>query len=229
MTGQMVSFAANGRTTQGYLALPPGGRGPGVVVIQEWWGLVDHIKVLADRFAAEGFVALAPDLYHGETTRSPDAAGKMLMALNIAEAGKELRGAAEYLLGRAEVEPKRVGVVGFCMGGQLALFAAAEHPDRITAAVDFYGIHPNAKVDPARVRVPVLAHFGTRDTTVPLDAAKRLVGDLERAGAPIEAHFYEADHAFVNDTRPEVHNPEAAALAWRRTLDFFRRHLSRAG
>src|SRR5918992_6155602 len=124
--GEMVSFPANGRTADGYLALPASARGPGVLVIQEWWGLVDHIKELADRFANEGFVALAPDLYHGEKTKSPDQAGKLMMALNIGEAAKDLRGAAEHLLGLDAVQPKKVAALGFCMGGQLALFAACE-------------------------------------------------------------------------------------------------------
>ena len=142
MTGSMVQFPTNGHTCDGYLSVPHSGSGPGLIVIQEWWGLVDHIKTLADRFAAEGFVALAPDLYHGERTTSPDQAGKLLMALNIAEAGKDMRGAAEYLRASGAVKPKKVGILGFCMGGQLALFAGQEYPDVIDAVVDFYGIHP---------------------------------------------------------------------------------------
>ncbi|HEY5219214.1 MAG TPA: dienelactone hydrolase family protein, partial [Gemmatimonadaceae bacterium] len=133
MAGRMISFPINGRDGSGYLALPPMGSGPGLLVIQEYWGLVDHIKQLADRFAAEGFVALAPDMYHGKTTKSPDDAGKMLMALNIAEAGKDLRGAAKYLLGRDDVASRKVASLGFCMGGQLALFGACAHPDLIGA------------------------------------------------------------------------------------------------
>src|SRR5918992_3504662 len=160
--GEMVTFPANGRAADGYLAKPPPGRGPGVIVLQEWWGLVDHIKDLTDRFAREGFVALAPDLYHGERTKSPDQAGKLMMALNIAEAARDLGGAADHLLGLDAVQPKKVAAVGFCMGGQLALFALQEHPDRVAAAVDFYGIHPNVPIDPAKSDRPVLAHFGTR-------------------------------------------------------------------
>ena len=147
--GSMIQFPANGRSTPGYLALPPSGSGPGLVVIQEWWWLVDHIKRVVDRFAAAGFVALAPDLYHGNPAKSPDEAGKKLMALNIAEAGKDLRGAADHLLSLDAVRPRKAAALGFCMGGQLALFAAQEYPDRIAAAVDFYGIHPNVKIDSA--------------------------------------------------------------------------------
>lgn len=225
MTSRMVEFKANGRTANGYLSLPDK-PGPGLLVIQEWWGLVDHIKDLADRFAREGFVALAPDLYHGDMTKSPDKAGKMLMALNIGEAAKDMRGAAKYLLGLDEVQPKKVGAMGFCMGGQLALFAATEFPQQISAGVDFYGIHPNAQIDPAKLEVPILAHFARRDQTVPEETARGLIESIESAGGSIEAHFYDADHAFFNDTRPEVYDRDAASLAWTRTLEFLRRNLA---
>jgi len=218
--GEIVRFAVNGGTGSGYLAVPGGGGGPGVLVIQEWWGLVDHIKEVCDRFAAQGFVALAPDLYHGVVTKSPDEAGKMFMALNIAKAGVELRAAADALLARPEVTAPQVGAVGFCMGGQLALFAGVEYPDRIGAVVDFYGIHPHVRIDPARVRVPVLAHFGKRDASVKEADAKALVKKIQTAGGSIEAHYYDADHAFFNDTRPTVYDRGCATSAWTRTLAF---------
>ena len=225
MSSRMVEFRANGRMAEGYLSVPDQ-PGPGIVVIQEWWGLVDHIRDLADRFAAEGFVALAPDLYHGTVTKSPDQAGKMLMALNIGEAAKDIRGAAQHLHDMEEVQPNKVGVLGFCMGGQLALYAAAEFPEQIAAGVDFYGIHPNAKIDPPKLEVPLLAHFGKRDKSVPEESARGLVESISSQGKSIEAHFYDADHAFFNDTRPEVYNRQAAELAWSRTLEFLRKHLS---
>lgn len=220
--GDIVTFKANGRTANGYLAKPASGRGHGIIVMQEWWGLVGHITDVADRFAAEGFFALAPDLYHGETTKSPDDAGKLMMALNIAEAAKDMRGAADYLVGLDGVSPKKVGTIGFCMGGQLALFAATEYPERIGAAVDFYGVHPAVKPDVARLSGPVLLHFATRDTSTPPDAANALAQRIRDAGKHVEAHFYEADHAFFNDQRPAVYNAEAAKLAWERTLAFLR-------
>lgn len=222
--GSMFEFPANGHAASGYLATPASAKGPGLLVLQEWWGLVDHIKDVCDRFAREGFVALAPDLYHGTATRSPDEAGKLFMALNIARAGADLRGAAAALLARPEVTSKRVAALGFCMGGQLALYAGAEFPDEIGAVVDFYGIHPNVRIDPAKLTVPVLCHFGKEDHSVKESDAKAFVKKVQAAGGKIEAHFYDADHAFFNDTRPTVYNKEAAGIAWDRTLQFLRKH-----
>jgi carboxymethylenebutenolidase len=221
----MIEFPVNGRSTAGYLAVPESGPGPGVIVIQEWWGLVDHIKEVADRFAAAGFVALAPDLYHGESTTKPDDAGRMMMALEIGGAGKDLAAAADYLLGLKAVQPKKVAALGFCMGGQLALYAATSH-DQIAAAVDFYGIHPNVSPDFSRLRGPVLAHFGNTDGFVSVDSARELVASIEKAGGTIDAHFYEAGHAFFNDARPEAYVADAAQRAWTRTVEFLHQHLS---
>ena len=226
MRGEMIRFAANGRTAPGYLVAPESGKGgPGLVLVQEWWGLVDHIKDVADRFAAAGFVVLAPDLYDGEKTKSPDQAAKMFMALRIGEAAKDIRGAARHLIELPQVSPKKVGVLGFCMGGQLALYAGQEYPDEIGAVVDFYGVHPNVPIDPAKVKVPVLLHFGKRDTNVPEAKARELVDKLSETSAEVNAHFYDADHAFFNDTRPEVHDPRAADEAWNRSVAFLLKHL----
>jgi carboxymethylenebutenolidase len=225
MSGKMIEFRANGRMAAGYLA-SPSRPGPGLIVIQEWWGLVDHIKDLVNRFAAEGFVALAPDLFHGDMTKSPDEAGKLLMALNIDETGKDLRGAARHLLSLPDVQPKKVGALGFCMGGQLALYAAAEFPDDISAAVDFYGIHPKVLISPEKLSVPILAHFAKRDKSVPEAQAREFVTRLRSAGKAVDDYYYDADHAFFNDTRPEVYNPEAANLAWTRSLTFLRKQLT---
>jgi carboxymethylenebutenolidase len=224
--GQMVQFPANGHSTAGYLAIPSSGSGPGLLVVQEWWGLVEHIKHLCDRFATEGFVALAPDLYHGVATKSPDEAGKLFMALSIARAATDLRSAADSLLGRPQVTSTKVAAVGFCMGGQLALYAGAEFPDRIGAVVDFYGIHPNVRIEPSRIRVPVLAHFGERDNSVKAADARTLAAGIEAAGGSIEAHFYPAGHAFFNDSRPTVYDRGCAEMAWTRTLEFLRKHLA---
>jgi carboxymethylenebutenolidase len=224
--GRMVSFRANGRAADGYLATPRGGRGPALVVMQEWWGLVEHIKDLCERLSHEGFFALAPDLYHGEKAKSPDEAGKLMMAMTIADAAKDMRGAADYLIGLDGVAPKKVASIGFCMGGQLALYAACEFPELFVAAVDFYGVHPQVKPDLSRLSGPVQFHFANHDKSTPPDKANALVEAIRNAGKDVEAHFYEAKHAFFNDARPEVYDAEAAKLAWERTLAFLRQNLS---
>lgn len=223
MAGKMVNFPSNGATTAGYLATPAGGQGPGVLVIQEWWGLVGHIKSVCDRFAAEGFTALAPDMYHGKTANEPDEAGKLFMALNIGQAEKDLRGAAQYLLQHSSTA--KIGAVGFCMGGQLALFAATLNPS-IGACVNFYGVHPNVKPDYAKLNGPVLGLFAGKDQFVTPQVARDVDAAIKKAGKQSEIHIYpNADHAFFNDERPDVYDKAAAQDAWRRTLDVFRRHL----
>ena len=223
MTGSMVTFPANGSTTSGYLARPKSGTGPGVLVIQEWWGLVPHITHVADRFAAEGFVALAPDMYHGQTASEPDGAGKLFMALNIAQTEKDLRGAAADLLARSST--KKIGVMGFCMGGQLALFAATLNP-AVGACVNCYGIHPNVKPDYSKLTGPVLGLYAERDGFVTPAVARQVDADIRKAGKSSEIHVYPGvDHAFFNDERPDVYDRAAAEDAWRRMLAFFRQHL----
>jgi len=223
MAGKMVQFPANGTTTSAYLATPAAGKGPGVIVVQEWWGLVQHIKNVCDRFAAEGFTALAPDLYHGKTASEPDSAGKLFMALNIAQAEKDLRAAATYLAGHSSTQ--KLGAVGFCMGGQLALFAGTVNPN-VGAVVDFYGIHPNVKPDYTKLSGPVLGLFAEKDQFVTPQAARDVDAAIKKAGKQSEIHIYpNVDHAFFNDERPDAYNKAAAEDAWRRTLTFFRRHL----
>lgn len=225
MKGRMVQFSSNGGTTQGYLAIPEKGSGPGVVVIQEWWGLVDHIKDVCDRFAAEGYVALAPDLYHGETTKSPDEAGKMMMSLQIDQAEKDLRGAVEFLLGLEATNGDKVGTVGFCMGGALSLYAASKN-DRAGACVVFYGIHPNVKPDLQNLKAPVLGIYAERDQSTPPEAVRDLEEKLKTLGKSVEMHIYpNVGHAFFNDTRPEVYDARSAEDSWRRTIEFLAKNL----
>ncbi|MDE3154728.1 MAG: dienelactone hydrolase family protein [Acidobacteriota bacterium] len=223
--GEMVEFASNGGQCGGYLALPAAAQAPAVVVIQEWWGLVPHIKELADRFAQAGFVALAPDLYHGTATKSPDEAGKLMMSLRIDEAEKDLRGAVTYLLGHPRVQGTRVGTVGFCMGGALSLFAACRNPE-VGACVIFYGGHPNVKPDLAQLQAPVLGLYAGKDGFVTPEVVRELGAQLTALGKRHTLHTYpEAQHAFFNDTRPEVYDAAAAEDAWTRTVQFFRREL----
>jgi carboxymethylenebutenolidase len=223
MAGRMVEFPSNGRTTQGYLATPAQGKGPGVLVLQEWWGLVGHIKNVCDRFAAEGFSALAPDLYHGQTANEPDEAGKLFMALNIGQAEKDLRGATAFVAQHSSTA--RIGAVGFCMGGQLALFAATLDPN-VGACVNFYGIHPNVKPDYARLSGPVLGLFAEKDQFVNPSVARQMDVEIKGAGKQSEIHIYPGvDHAFFNDERADIYNKPAAEDAWKRTLAHFRAHL----
>ena len=225
LVGTMVEFPSNGQAGSGYLSVPASGSGPGVIVLQEWWGLVDHIKDVADRLAAEGFVALAPDMYHGESTSSPDDAGKMMMALDIGRAEKDLRGAVGYLLSRDEVTTDHVGTVGFCMGGQLSLYAACENA-AVGACVVFYGIHPNVAPNLSTLQAPVLGFFAEKDGFVPPTAARQLESDLTAAGQSADITvFAGADHAFFNDTRPEVYDAAHAATCWSRMLAFYREHV----
>jgi carboxymethylenebutenolidase len=210
MAGRMVQFSSNGGTTPGYLAIPEKGSGPGVVVIQEWWGLVDHIKDVCERFAAEGYVALAPDLYHGKTTKSPDEAGKMMMSLRIDQAEKDLRGAVEYLIGLETTNGDKVGITGFCMGGALSLYAACKN-EKIGACVVFYGIHPNVKPDLANLKAPVLGIYAERDPSTPPEVVRDLEQKLKALGKSVEIHIYpNVGHAFFNDTRPEVYDARSA-------------------
>jgi carboxymethylenebutenolidase len=224
--GSMMEFRAPGQETaggkaHGYLSLPPSGAGPGLIVLQEWWGLVDHIKSVADRFADAGYVVLAPDLYKGKSATSPDEAQRLMMSLDLPFAAQALGGAAEYLRAHEAVHPKRVGVLGFCMGGQLALYAATIHPEMIDAVVDFYGVfNPNVPVNLKALRAPVLAHFGVHDASIPREKADRLLREMAHAGAECDGYFYEAGHAFFNDSRDAVYNAQAAQLAWTRTLEF---------
>jgi carboxymethylenebutenolidase len=223
--GDRVTFKSNGKATDGYLARPAGGSGAGVIVIQEYWGLVPQIEKTADRFAAEGFVALAPDLYHGKTTKSPDEAGKLMMALRIDEAERDLAGAIDYLAILPEVSPKRVGTVGFCMGGALSLFAASKNPE-VGACVVFYGGHPNVKPDLPALKAPVLGIYAGRDNFVTPQVVGELDAELTRLGKRHEFHTYpDATHAFFNEVRPEVYDAAASADAWTKTLTFLRREL----
>ena len=225
MPGRMVEFQANGQKSQGYLSSPATGKGPGVLVIQEWWGLVGHIKNVCDRFAAEGYNALAPDLYHGKATTEPDEAGKLMMALDIARAEKDLAGAAAFLLSHSATVGAKLGVVGFCMGGQLALFAATINRS-IGACVNFYGIHPNVKPDYTKLTGPVLGLYAEKDGFVTPQVAREVEAAIKAAGKPVEIHIYPGvDHGFFNDDRPGVYNAAAAQDTWRRTLDLFAKHL----
>src|SRR5512134_2741454 len=208
-----VEFEANGGTGRGYLA-EPDAEGPGVIVIHEWWGLDDSMRKMADRFAEEGFVALAPDLFEGDTTEQPDEAQQKLMALNMDKAVKQMRGAVNHLLEHPKCNGQ-IGSVGFCAGGGLAVWAAAETPE-IGAAVTYYYVMPHGKPDFSKIEGPVLGHFGTSDDFVSVDAAKALEAELQEAGVEAAFEFYEgAGHAFANDhDRLGTYDEGHAKAAW---------------
>ena len=224
--GERVEFPSNGHTCQGYFAAAKSGRGPGVVVIQEWWGLVKHIEDLVDRFAGEGFTAIAPDLFHGKTTKSPDQAAKLLMELDAERAEKEIAGAGGYLLTRPECSSKTYAIVGFCMGGALTQYAAAKEGANVGAAVSFYGGFKQTPIPWDNLKAPIILIYGANDKGVPADQGRQLEAKLKELGKNVQLIVYpSADHAFFNDTRPEVYNAKASEDAWKRTIDFFRKNL----
>jgi carboxymethylenebutenolidase len=224
--GSEIEFASGEETLRGYLAIPALGRGPGVVVLQEWWGLVDHIREVCDRLARDGFVALAPDLYRGEKTADPDVAGRLMMDLAIPRAARDLEAAVTALVNHEAVNGGKVAALGFCMGGQLALYAAALTP-RISAVVDCYGVHPNVRVDYAKIRAAVMGVFAERDAFVPPERVHQLEADLRAAGVRTEfTIFPSVGHAFLNDTRPDAYDAATAQRAWGRILSFLRAGLS---
>lgn len=219
---ETIEFPTNGKTASGYLARPASGKGRGVLVIQEWWGLNDHVKAVADRFAREGFLALAPDLYHGTVTKSPDEAGKLLMALNIDQAERDLRGAVVRL---RELSGGPVGTVGFCMGGALSLFAACKAAADVGACVVYYGGHPKVSYDFDALKAPLLGHWAEDDAFANPNATL-IAAELKQRGKAFEFHSYPGTkHAFFNDTRPEVYHRQAAELSFERTVAFFRQKL----
>lgn len=227
METRMVEFAGNGDLVPGYLAKPDGdGPFPAVVVIQEWWGLNAHIKDVAERFAKEGFAALAPDLYRGAVADEPDDARKLAMELDRPQAIKDIQGAVTYLVAQNYVAPHKVGVVGFCMGGGLSATMAYQG-QQVGAAVVFYGnVRDLMNADTAsRVSVPLLGNFGEADGGIPVDVVQAAEQTLRQQGKTVDFHIYpEAPHAFFNDERAS-YRADAAKDAWNRTLSWFRRHL----
>jgi carboxymethylenebutenolidase len=211
----MIEFSG----LHGYVA----GEGPAVVVVQEWWGLVGHIQDLVDRFAAEGFLAMAPDLYKGDSAQEPDEAGSLMMALQMSEVKNMLATGAGAILQLDECTSEKAGVVGFCMGGQLALFGAASTPDKFCCCVNFYGIHPNADPPLQDLAGPVLGIFAEHDEYTGPAAVQALDHKLNQLNKPHEFITYPGTHhAFFNDQRPEVYDADASKDAWRRTIDFLK-------
>jgi carboxymethylenebutenolidase len=222
-----LEFPTTVGTAPGYLAAPASVHGPATIVLQEWWGVDEHIRTICDRLAAEGFFALAPDLYRGETTAEPSEAQQKMMALSMEEAEKDMCGAAEYLASLPGVEGSGVAAIGFCLGGGLAVWAAATCPN-IVAAVSYYYVMPHGRPDFTGISGPVLGHFGTADEFIPLEDADQLESELRDAGVDVTFHRYEGGgHAFFNDTnRLGTYDPDLAQSSWERTISFLRSALA---
>ncbi len=223
--GEQVTFPSNGTDGQGYLAVPASGRGAGVVVLQEWWGINDQIREVCDRFASEGFVALAPDIYRGVVTAEPDEAAKLMMALNIEQAARDMAGAVDFLVTHPTVTSSTVGVTGYCMGGGLALWLATLRPDTVSAVVPHYGIipWPAAQPDYTVMQAKVQGHYAEVDDFAGPPAVAALEEQFAAAGVEYEFFVYPGtEHAFTNHHRPEVYDEEHSETTWSRTLAFLR-------
>lgn len=224
-TGSEIEIASEEGGTSGYLAAPATGSGRGVLVVHEGWGLVEQIRDVCDRLAREGFVALAPDLYRGSVASDEKAALELMSRLDVARAGDDLDAAVRALLSDARSDGGRIGAVGFCMGGQLALLAATRNP-RVGAVVDFYGAHPAVRLDLSGLRARVLAVFAENDEFV----SRADVEQLERAlGAHGDGSVVRVQpgvgHGFMNEARPERYDAAAAAENWDALLAFLRAEL----
>ena len=218
-----LSSVPDGKDASGYLANAARGNAPGVVVIQEWWGLQDQIKGLCDRFAVAGFDALAPDLYKGTVVpyHDTDAAGKEMNSLDFMDATTQtVRGAAQYLARNGA----KVGLTGFCLGGAVTIIGATKIPE-LAAGVVFYGIPPEQAAKPADVKIPLQAHFANKDDWCTPQVVDAFEKGMKAAGKSLELFRYDAEHAFVNEQRQSVHDRQAAELAWGRATEFFRKHL----
>ncbi|HET8616926.1 MAG TPA: dienelactone hydrolase family protein [Actinomycetales bacterium] len=224
---QNVTFDSNGGQAHGYLALPDSGSGPGVIVIEEWWGLDDHIADICDRLAGEGFVALAPDLFGGRVAHDSDEAGQMMEQLPAEQAARDLGGAVDYLLGLDSVTSAKVGAIGFCMGGGFVLMLAAQQGDKIGAAVPFYGVGQGVPDSYASITAPVQGHYAELDAFYPVDHARAQEAQMrQETKSTVEFHYYPAGHAFHNDKdRLGTYDEQSARLAWTRAVAFLREHL----
>lgn len=223
IAGSMIEFTRpDGTSSSGYLA--EAGQGyPGVVVIQEWWGLTPHICNIADRLASEGYNALVPDLYHGRVAGNVDEARHMMDGLDFVGATRQdIQGAVAYLCTKGG----KVAVMGFCMGGALTITSSVMVPE-VAAGICFYGIPPADVAKPADIRIPFQAHFAERDGWCTPALVDSVQADMIAAGNPPEIHRYQADHAFFNESRPEVYDADSATLAWMRSLEFLRKHLQK--
>jgi carboxymethylenebutenolidase len=223
--GEMIEFPSNGDTARGYLAVPASGRGPGVMVVQEWWGLVPQIKRICDRLAGEGFVALAPDLYRGDIAEHTemDKAAQLMSTLPMDRAARDMGGAADRLIADDAVSGDSIGVVGFCMGGMLTLVITALQGDKIRAAAPFYGAPLGESApDWSNLSASVRGHFAENDDFFPPSAIKDLESQLQRMGKDVKFTVHEGTgHAFANEENAlGTHDPAKTDEAWTATIAF---------
>jgi carboxymethylenebutenolidase len=222
-----VDLKINGDNAYAFVAEPDdNARHPGIVLIQEWWGIEPHIRQLAQRLAAAGFVVAVPDLYHGKIATEPDEAQKMSMMIrgNVERAAKEIIGALDTVKVMPNVEPKKLGLMGFCVGGFMTYYVASRYPD-LGAVVPFYaaGYDPTPE-EVAKVNAPVLAFYGSRDQSVPLEQVRKIERIYKQAGKDITVKVYDAGHAFINPDHG-MGNEKAAVEAWPLAVNFLKQHL----
>ena len=237
-TGNLTAAAAAGRSdtsrvqigpssggTTAFVAWPSGDdEAPAVIVIHEWWGLNGQIRGVARRLAQEGYVAIVSDLYHGQVAGDPEYAHELSRGLDEGKALGDLDAALGWLRTQKRVDGRRVGVVGFCMGGRLSQLFALRHPD-LAAAVMFYGLPESDPVKLATLKVPLQGHFGGEDRGIGADQVNAFKASLAKAGKTVDIYVYPgAGHAFMNEGRPSYH-PDAAKQAWARALQFFQKYL----
>jgi carboxymethylenebutenolidase len=228
---ETVEFSSNGSTAAGYLVTPESGSGPGVLVIQEWWGLDSGIKQMADRLGGDGFVALVPDLYHGELAQHDeiDKASHLMQSLPPDRAGRDMSGAVDYLAGHPAVTSGGIGVVGFCMGGMLSFLIAANRPDKVKAVVPFYGF-PQGPAEPdwSALAAPVSGHMAEHDDFFPPAAARALEAKLRAMGKDVTLTVHPGTgHAFMGPHNAlGTHDAALAETIWPQAVSFLRRHLA---
>jgi carboxymethylenebutenolidase len=228
--GDIVSFSSNGDAAEGYLALPGSGSGPGVMVVQEWWGLVPYIKTTCDRLAGDGFVALAPDLYRGDIAEHAemDKANELMSTLPLDRAARDMGGAVDFLLAHPAVTSGKIGVVGYCMGGMLTLVVAAQQGDKVGAAAPYYGAPLGESApDWSGLTATVRGHYAANDDFFPADAIKALEAQLQGMGKDVELEVHPGSgHAYMNDANVfGTYDAALAATCWSTTVDFLRQQL----
>ncbi|MFN3946847.1 MAG: dienelactone hydrolase family protein [Aquificaceae bacterium] len=232
--GRMVSFSKNGVEVSGYLAEPEFGKGPMVFVFHEWWGLVDHIKDVCDRYAKEGFYAFGIDLYKGQTAKDPETAGRLMQDLfqnRFSEAEAMVKAAIEYFKEQdmgyvARIGEFMLGATGFCCGGTCTWYFGAKFADEFKALVPYYGLYSIVPIDFSKIKAPILAIHAGKDAFIPLSEVVKAIEECNKNNLNAQFVIYSGvDHAFFNDTRPEVYHEEYANDVWEKTIAFFNKHL----